>query len=276
MELNKSYDSLLNELIQSHLNKSGKTPSLLLRIFYSGVAVLAWGIYRSLQWVLKQVTPSRSSSAMLDVHAADFGVSRLDGESDSDLLSRLMDLVQNPRSGGNKKDWERWAKEVTFLHDAGLETEWLERVVVAKIHENARGPGTINVALTSSRTESGFEGIPTPALLTAVDTHLEEMRPLGIWDYSTFATVHDDVAVQIAITSDQFSDVSVLVANQIDLYIKSLLPGQPLSVSMLLSIAFSYGATDADVISPANNLSAENGPDAYSRFWPSSIEVTEL
>lgn len=58
-----------------------------------------------------------------------------DDEDDEGLRKRFAERAQNPPSSGNKKDYERWAKEVSGVDDVIVEPLW-------------SGPGTVKVTIT--------------------------------------------------------------------------------------------------------------------------------
>ena len=51
-------------------------------------------------------------SGIIDITNKDPTEGGTDAETDDELKTRLLEKVQNPSSSGNKKDYERWAKEV--------------------------------------------------------------------------------------------------------------------------------------------------------------------
>jgi uncharacterized phage protein gp47/JayE len=214
---------------------------------------------------------------MVEVHAKIRGLSPVSGETTEDLLGRYLDDIQNPRSGGNKRDWERWAEECSFYHDTVPGSEWTESVVSATAFENARGPGTVNVVIVSDRTETGFEGIATSDLISEVTDHLEDKRPLGVWDFLVYPASHELVDVDIDIAADNFQIVASDIVNQINSYLQTLKPGTSLSLLSLYGIVEQCGASSAVINDPTGDVATDDGPDTYSRIWPgNTIAVGEL
>jgi uncharacterized phage protein gp47/JayE len=276
MDFNKSVDSIQNDLITAHFNKSGKTPGVVLQTMYSAVAVCVWGLYQYGKYILRQIIPDTADTYWLEAHANVRGISRESEETDADLLNRYSDDIQHPRSGGNAADWARWVKEVSYTHDAGLETEWVETVTDVVVAENSRGPGTINLVVVSNRTEEGFEEIPSVELFAAITTHITAQRPLGIWDVVLYAAARDYATINIDITATDFDAVSTAIEQALTDYLKTLLPGQVLTIAAIVAVAYNTGATDVVVNTPAENFAPDNGPSSYGRVWPYSVTVGEI
>lgn len=273
MRIAQEFNTLYNDLIVRHVNKTGNSPDLMHRIIYSGVALLGYGIYRKLQYVADQHLPDTSDYEWMQKHAKSRGLGIISGEPTDELLARITDYDQNPPAGGNGPDWERWCKEVSYTHDAGESTEWVETVKDAVRHENARGGGTINLVITSDRSEAGYEEVPTAELISAVEDYLETVRPLGIWDYLVVGATHLDVDVTMAISAEDLSPTITATGQQVIAYLKSIPPRRGLSAAMLTSIAISAGATDAVVSEPAANVAVDDGPLLYQRIWVGTVSI---
>lgn len=116
-----------------------------------GAALMSgiWGIRYRLRHVAKQIFPDTAETDNLVRHAGRRGIIRQEGESDAELLVRLLGVLRNPPAGGNRYDWPRWcteAEEVTH-------TAYTERCRAAWSRENPRGEGTIDLAIVSDRDE---------------------------------------------------------------------------------------------------------------------------
>jgi hypothetical protein len=70
--------------------------------------------------------------------------------------------MRHAPAGGNKYDWESWAREASVAHDAG----WTERAASALCIPIARGVGTLNLVVTGDRSETP-SGYPAWAVGTA-------------------------------------------------------------------------------------------------------------
>lgn len=276
MNITREYDDLYNELLTAHYNKSGNNAGLLLQIFYSAVAVVAFGVCRFGNWIGQQILPDTAGTAWLEKHAKIRGLTRMENETDAELLGRINDDIQYPSAGGNQYDWPRWAKEVSYVHDEGEATEWTETVRDAIAHEKARGPGTVNIAITSDRTEVGYEEIATSELIAAVVAYFETVRPLGIWDVEVYGTTRQTTVVTMDITASDYDAVAEEVETQLIAYMKSLLPGATLSLAMITATAIDAGAEDVSIVAPSANVDPDYGPTSYERIWPGTITIGEL
>lgn len=83
-----------------------------------------------------------------------------DEEDDESLLSRFLDKVKNPTSGGNKNDYKQWAKEIPGVVEAEVIPLW-------------NGPGTVQVIII------GESGSPIPDLVDKVKEHLDPIDHEG-------------------------------------------------------------------------------------------------
>lgn len=84
-----------------------------------------------------------------------------DEESDAALLARIRERVQRPPTSGNGYQYRQWALEVPGVGNA-------------KVVELPEGPGTVAVVLVDSNYEP-----PAEEIVTAVDDHIGEERPIG-------------------------------------------------------------------------------------------------
>lgn len=84
----------------------------------------------------------------------------VDEESDDSLLTRLLDKVRNPTSGGNKNDYKQWAKEISGVVEMEVIPLW-------------NGPGTVQVIII------GEGSSPIPDLVSVVKEHLDPVDHEG-------------------------------------------------------------------------------------------------
>ena len=264
-----TFDEILNSLLNSHFNRRGQDAGVLLQVFYSAVAVCVWGLYRFAHLhVYKQAFADTSDRPNLEKHLKTRGLNWDSDETDDELLTKWTDDVQYPRTGWTAKDIARYAKEVTYTHDEGGAGEWTETVEMVKVHENQRGGGSVNVAITSNRAELGFEEVPTTELVSEVLDYLETKRPLGIWDVVVYSTTQLIPTIVLQIQADNYSSTAVEIRSQLMSFIVTLLPGESLSIAKIIGIATDAGAADVNVASPPSNIEPDNGPTSYERIWP--------
>lgn len=199
------------------------------------------------------------TSAPSGVNAQAVVVSMLagtDAETPESLLSRLLFVLRNPPSSGNKADYKRWAEEV-------------DGVDQAFVYPLRRGLGTTDVIITSAG------GLPSLPLIDAVQVHVDEERPCGVNTLSVFGptliTQDFDIAVQLkGITLEQ---ADVLINGALDSYYASLLPGDTFVKSVAEAlISDIVGISDRVMNTPAAN--AVPTVDATAVQWCRKGTVT--
>ncbi|SHJ80159.1 baseplate J/gp47 family protein [Desulfofundulus thermosubterraneus] len=129
----------------------------------------------------------------------------LDPEDDESLRQRLLERIRAPIRGGTAADYEAWAKSV-----AGVAT--------AKCLPLARGPGTVDVLITSS------EGIPGQDLVVSVQEYIEQRRPVGA-NVRVLGPVPRVVDVDVQLIPRSGVDISalrMLVQSSIERYIRGV------------------------------------------------------
>lgn len=89
--------------------------------------------------------------------AFDGGVDR---ESDDSLRERYFERVRRPITSGNVYHFRQWALEVVGVRDVRVYPEW-------------NGPLTVKVVVLAD------DGVPSQALIDAVKSHIESVRPIG-------------------------------------------------------------------------------------------------
>jgi uncharacterized phage protein gp47/JayE len=227
-----------------------------------------WGLYKEMDRIAKQIFPDTSDTERLNHHGTALGLPRLEDESDAEYLARILARLRNPPAGGNLSDFEAWIKAVEYEHET-----YAESVDEVFIHENARGEGGTNIVVTSSRTiEQGGEEETTDELLGAIADEIEEKRPVGIWDYLVLAPVKKTQAVEVDVTGDCNT---AKAETDIAAYMKGLEPGKTFYRSQIQAICINNGADDAEVTTPATDVTVKNGPLEYERIWPDTVTVEE-
>lgn len=226
-----------------------------------------WGLYKKLDWIAKQLFPDECDDEYLDRHGRPRNVLRLPGETRSAYLARILERMRYVPANGNIFDWPRWAKEVSYTH-----TGYTELVKDAFLYSHARGMGSLNIAITSTRTAAqGGEEEPTPEILAAVDAYLDTLRPAGDWDYLVIGVTKQtqNIVVVVSGPCDTAKTQTDIVA-----YMKSLNCGNTLYLSQIERIALENGASDANVTTPSANVTVTTGPLIYQRIWPGTVTVS--
>jgi hypothetical protein len=106
----KSFDTIYNELLTDYENQGGKA-TLLSQIRFSCSASAIWSIYKVVGWVYKQALPHKSEGEALKEWASGtYGLTISPTDTEDEIRAALQKRVQEPPAGGNKKDFEEWAK----------------------------------------------------------------------------------------------------------------------------------------------------------------------
>ena len=163
-----------------------------------------------------------------------------DVESMDALRARVQDVRRNPPAGGALHDYRRWALDVPG-------------VAAGYVHPLRRGDGTVDFSIMA------VGGLPSSALVAAVQAHIDDVRPVTANCQvlaPTALTVN--VAGSLVVASGYVS-ATVLAAIQSALatYFASLEPGQRVYVTRLVSIVADVpGVQDFTLSSPAANVAA--------------------
>jgi uncharacterized phage protein gp47/JayE len=115
MDFQKDFDTLFAAILTDWQNQYPEADLSQGSLIYMKSACLAsalWGLYKYQDYICKQIFPDTADTAMLEHHAWIRNVTRLSGETDAALLTRVLDYIRRPPQGGNKYDYIRWAKEV--------------------------------------------------------------------------------------------------------------------------------------------------------------------
>ncbi|EDM7394415.1 baseplate J/gp47 family protein [Salmonella enterica] len=180
-----------------------------------------------------------------------------DEESDGELLDRLLDIIRRPPAGGNQYDYRRWA-----LETPGVTSAW--------VYPLRRGPGTVDIAITSAG------GLASDEIIRNVQAHIDDVRPVTARNALVLSPqivrVDFDVIVQAqGITPEQLRPE---VEKTIRGAMARIAPGQPLirsSVETLISLL--PGVTDRTLVTPAANVIARVDDKHLDWLLPGQITV---
>lgn len=158
-------------------------------------------------------------------------VGGLDLESDEDLRTRVLLKVQNQSSGGNVKDYERWALEIS-----GVKNVW--------VYPLYNGAGTVYVAIAAE----GADPVASGALITSVQNYLNTKKPVTA--IVTVVTV-TKILVDIVIDIDPFNnELSQKVKDNITaLFVKEGRPGQDFLLTHINNAIFDAGVNNHTITS---------------------------
>ncbi len=241
MAFEMTFDELLNAILTDYRNQfpgADTSKGSLIFIRASALASSLWGLHQHVAWVARQAFPDTADVEALEHHCWVRGISRRAGESDADLLARLLDYLRRPPAGGNKYDYVKWALTIT-------------NVKAAYAIPLAQGVGTVDVVIVADKDTTGSD-IPTQALLDEVKTYIDDVRPV--------TAKYTRVLPPTILLQDVTLTVAGAAANKLQIiadvtaYLNTMVPGQTLYRSQLANIALINGADDAVVNVPAANV----------------------
>jgi len=270
MEFERTFDEELAQILTDYRNQSwtdpetGETMAPLdisqgSMAFIKG-AVLAsakWGLHRHQAFIARQMFADTADTANLEHWCWLRGISRGAGETDAELLARLLADLRDPPAGGNRADYVRWAMEV-------------ENVDAAWCNPIGNGAGTVDVLILADADATGSE-TPDSALLDAVHAYIIalcpcEMHPDDLRILAP-AVITQDVEIGISGVADDDE-----LAADIEAFMAYMEPGQTLYTSRLIALAIALGEESATVAVPAANVSAGAG----QVIRPGTITVTVI
>jgi uncharacterized phage protein gp47/JayE len=257
MNFSKGFEELLDGILTDYRNQFPDVDTAQGSLVFIRSACLAsalWGIYQYQDHIAKQMFPDTATSENLRHHAWVRGVDPTTGETDAALLARLLEVIRRPPAGGNKYDYERWAKEV-------------DNVAAAYCFPLAQGDGTVDVIILANAATTGNE-IPNQTLLDAVKAYIDDVRPVTHSQLQVLAPTIDATDVTMTITGNGINPD--LISGEITALLNSMQPGQTLYLTQLTAIAIQFGASNATLTAPA----ADVVPDAGHMIRPGVISVT--
>lgn len=188
-----------------------------------------------------------------------------DVEKDSELLSRLLEVIRQPPAGGNANDYEQWALEVTG-------------VAAAYVYPLRLGLGSVTVVPLVSG--SGAARIPQQSLIDAVKDHIDEVRPVSMKIFQVLAPTAkvQDVTVTIKPAAGYtFDQIKPWVESAISSYLDSLGPLEVLYKSKLERVISDVeGVDDRSVTVPAGNVTPVDNGATIEMIVTGTLTVTGM
>lgn len=174
MGFKKDFDELLEAILTDYRNQFPQTDTSQGSLIFIKSACLAsalWGLYKYQDYIADQIFPDTADTAQLEHHAWVRGLTRKAGETDAELLARLLEYIRRPPAGGNKYDYEKWALEV-------------EGVRAAYCYPLAQGLGTVDVLIMANDETTGSE-VPSSHSLQGTITDIQASKLIdGIADFT--------------------------------------------------------------------------------------------
>ncbi|PVX80062.1 baseplate J/gp47 family protein [Paraburkholderia unamae] len=183
-----------------------------------------------------------------------------DVETDDELLARLLDLLRHPPAGGNAYDYRRWAMDVSG-------------VTAAYVYPLRRGPGTVDVLITSG------SGLPSASTINAVKTHIDTLRPAGIADVWVGGPVirSIDFLVALQVSSGEPEDMQPTVQTTLANWMAAFRPADPMIRSQAEALISTLnGVVDRAIQTPTANVTPENSGETIEWLQLGNVQVVPL
>lgn len=191
-----TFDELLDRILTDYRNQlpgADTSQGGLLFIKAACMASALWGAYKHQDWVSKQIFPDTAAAEQLDHHAWVRGLTRSVGESDADLLTRLLEHLRRPPAGGNKADYEKWAREIA-------------NVAAAYCYPIHQGIGTADVVVVADETATGSE-LPSSSARMGVTTSVTAGKLVD--SAAAFTTGHQAAIGDVVRNTTQGTETTV-------------------------------------------------------------------
>jgi uncharacterized phage protein gp47/JayE len=164
MSFQKDFDEISNAILTDYQNQFPEADISQGSLIYIKSACMAsalWGLYKYQDWIAKQIFPDSADTAQLEHHAWTRGITRKTGETDAELLTRLLEYIRRPPTGGNQYDYVKWALEV-------------DNVKAAYCIPLGQGLGTVDIIILASETVTGSEIPSTHTSVSGTSTSVGE------------------------------------------------------------------------------------------------------
>ncbi len=244
MVFQKDFDELLNSILTDYVNQFPDVDISQGSLVFVRSACLAsalWGLYKYQDYIAQQIFPDTADTDNLEHHALVRGLTRKPGESDAQLLARLLDYIRRPPAGGNKYDYVKWATSVDGVKEAYC-------------IPLGQGLGTVDVVIVADQAVTGSE-IPNDELKDAVRAYIDDVRPVT---YEAFRVLSSTFIIQdVTMTVTGAGADRERIASDITDYLASLSTGEALFTARLIQIAVTGGAETVDLTVPADTVTAD-------------------
>lgn len=241
MDYQKTFDELLDGILTDYRNQFPEVDTSQGSLVFIKSAVLAsalWGLYQYQQWISRQIFPDTADSEGLQKHVWTRGLTPVVGETEAELLARLLSYIRRPPAGGNKYDYQRWALEI-----AGVAAAWSQPL--------GQGPGSVDVIVVADAVLTGSE-IPSAELLAEVKAYIDEVRPVTAKYTRVLAGTFAEQDVTMVGSGVDWDPIQA--ALDVAAYLQGFVPDQVLYLVQLANIALQNGAEDVVITVPAANV----------------------
>ena len=164
-----------------------------------------------------------------------------DTETDSALLSRLLELLRRPPAGGNQYDYKAWALSV-------------DGVTSAYVYSLRRGLGTVDVVITSG------DNVPSDDIVSKVQNYIDSVRPVTAKNSMVIKpdVTKVDVKVKVSLSGVSLDKAANDIKRALQEHFSALKPGDSVIASQLEAVISDVASvTDRKMTAPTSNLVAE-------------------
>jgi len=255
-EFLKEFDDLLDQILVDYSNQDSAPDTTAGSITYIKAACLAsclWGIYRYQDYLAKQVFVDSADTDNLNHHGSIYGIARTPTDTDATYLQKILDYLRQPPAGGNKLDYENWAKAAPGA--TGADFDGIITVDSATIITAADGliPGNISITvMPTDEIALGTTGMQD--LVDNVYDYVEARRPVTANQMTVQqpTVTYLDIAITVTGPTGVTLD-TVLMTADVEAFVSSTIAGDPVYRSQLQSICIQDGALNAVVATPASD-----------------------
>lgn len=253
----KDFEVILDEILRDYRGqvREGADTSAESLIFIKSACLSSalWGLYRHQEWVSDQIFADTAEPHIMEQHAATYGVYRRAGESNDALLERHLANLRRPPAGGNRYDYEKWALEVAGVAQA----------IALPL---AQGDGSVDVVIVADNET----GMPDEALLLAVKTYIDELRPAGMRYLRVLGPT--ELVTEIDLTYSGTAAVEAVDAG-VRTYVGQIGVGGTLVLMQLAAYLMQLeGVADLRIVAPVVNVV----PDEYEKIKVGVLNVSQL
>ena len=242
------YDSLLQAILTDYKNQflaNGQildtSQGSLVFIKAAVTAGASWGLHKRINWALCQRFQDQADSNNLEHSANNRDIYRNPGETDAELLARLLAKMRNPPANGNANDYEQWALSISG-------------VTAATCISAYPAPGSVTLLVTPSTKVAavlayiltGDNGKPLiPAEMATSALYVQAPTPQP-----------EAMTAAVSGLGSTGSAALVALATEITSYLNGLAAGQTLYLSQLTALIMNAGATNCVIFLPSADVTA--------------------
>lgn len=251
----KSFDVILNDILNDYSNLDSQpdtTQGSMVYIAASVKSAAIWGLYKYIDYVLKQHFPDSADLEYLKRWAAVLGVTVTSNDTEAEIRNNVLDFMRQPPAGGNAKDFRVWALDETNSYYTVGDITYYNKYV--SVVENADGVGTVGIYTIPNDETIVNNGANTyeEDLRSATETYIESKRPLGLLSVSVYSSDPQTENVAITVTAPSGGTVNTAtIQAAIEAEMDTMVPGESLHHSTLIHICMLNGAATAVVTTPA-------------------------